>query len=83
MYTKCCYPLKALYMLQVNNAYTGVNAIISNLGKKFWEMPDDHWDVINEVGLRGHFMCSMRGARFASLIYSCSLVSFYAFSIAL
>ncbi len=49
--------------LQVNNAYTGVNTIISNMGKKFWEVPEDQWDIINGVGLRGHYFCTVKASR--------------------
>ncbi|XP_072107042.1 dehydrogenase/reductase SDR family member 1-like, partial [Mobula birostris] len=47
----------------VNNAYSGVQAIFENRRTKFWEMPPSVWDDINNVGLRGHYMCSVYGAR--------------------
>ncbi|XP_074090886.1 dehydrogenase/reductase SDR family member 1 [Macrotis lagotis] len=47
----------------VNNAYAGVQAIVSSLKKPFWECPASIWDDINNVGLRGHYLCSVYGAR--------------------
>ncbi|KAM6201785.1 dehydrogenase/reductase SDR family member 1 [Rhynchocyon petersi] len=47
----------------VNNAYAGVQAIINNRKKPFWEAPPSIWDDINNVGLRGHYLCSVYGAR--------------------
>jgi dehydrogenase/reductase SDR family protein 1 len=48
----------------VNNAYTGVNTIISNMGKKFWEVNEEQWDIINGVGLRGHYICTVKASRY-------------------
>ncbi|XP_041094684.1 dehydrogenase/reductase SDR family member 1-like [Polyodon spathula] len=47
----------------VNNAYAGVQTIFENMGKKFWEVPPSTWDDINDVGLRGHYICSVYAAR--------------------
>ncbi|XP_032260723.1 dehydrogenase/reductase SDR family member 1 [Phoca vitulina] len=47
----------------VNNAYAGVPAIMKNINKAFWEIPASIWDDINNVGLRGHYLCSVYGAR--------------------
>ncbi|XP_043914364.1 dehydrogenase/reductase SDR family member 1 [Protopterus annectens] len=47
----------------VNNAYGGVEAIFNNRKKKFWEMPASIWDDSNNVGLRGHYVCSVYAAR--------------------
>jgi len=48
----------------VNNAYAGVNQIFTSSGKKFYETdPFKTWDVINGVGLRGHYMCTTLGSR--------------------
>ncbi|XP_048477264.1 dehydrogenase/reductase SDR family member 1 isoform X2 [Rhincodon typus] len=47
----------------VNNAYGGVQAILNSQGKKFWEMPASFWDDINNVGLRGHYICSVYAAQ--------------------
>ncbi|XP_008067905.1 dehydrogenase/reductase SDR family member 1 [Carlito syrichta] len=47
----------------VNNAYAGVQAILNSRGKAFWETPASIWDDINNVGLRGHYLCSVYGAR--------------------
>lgn len=47
----------------VNNAYAGVQSILNNSNKSFWESPASIWDDINNVGLRGHYLCSVYGAR--------------------
>ncbi|XP_036127741.1 dehydrogenase/reductase SDR family member 1 [Molossus molossus] len=47
----------------VNNAYAGVQIIMDNHKKAFWESPASIWDDINNVGLRGHYLCSVYGAR--------------------
>lgn len=47
----------------VNNAYAGVQTIMDNFKKPFWECPASMWDDINNVGLRGHYLCSVYGAR--------------------
>ncbi|KAM5235662.1 dehydrogenase/reductase SDR family member 1 [Ctenodactylus gundi] len=46
----------------VNNAFAGVQAILNN-NKPFWEGPASFWDDINNAGLRGHYLCSVYGAR--------------------
>ena len=47
----------------VNNAYSAVNAIFSNMGVKFWETPVSMWDTVNAVGLRNHYICSVYACR--------------------
>jgi len=48
----------------VNNAYAAVNFIADNMGKPFWEAdPAYHWDIVNNVGLRNHFICTTHAAR--------------------
>jgi len=48
----------------VNNAYAGVNTIFTSTGKKFWETePVNTWDMINGVGLRGHYICTTLASR--------------------
>ncbi|XP_040825281.1 dehydrogenase/reductase SDR family member 1-like [Ochotona curzoniae] len=47
----------------VNNAYAGVQPILNCRNKAFWECPATIWDDINNVGLRGHYLCSVYGAR--------------------
>ncbi|KAJ8387638.1 hypothetical protein AAFF_G00151880 [Aldrovandia affinis] len=47
----------------VNNAYSGVQEIFDNMGKKFWETDPSIWDSINNTGLRGHYFCSVYAAR--------------------
>ncbi|KAM4853905.1 dehydrogenase/reductase SDR family member 1 [Thomomys bottae] len=47
----------------VNNAFAGVQTILNASSKSFWEVPDTVWDDINNAGLRGHYLCSVYGAR--------------------
>merc|ERR1712110_913521 len=48
----------------VNNAYAGVNTIFTNTGRKFWDTdPVNTWDMINGVGLRGHYICTTLASR--------------------
>ncbi|KAE9555789.1 hypothetical protein FO519_001003 [Halicephalobus sp. NKZ332] len=48
----------------VNNAYAGVPFIFTNTGKKFYEFdPEYSYDIINNVGLRNHYICSSYAAR--------------------
>ncbi|XP_051051623.1 dehydrogenase/reductase SDR family member 1 isoform X2 [Phodopus roborovskii] len=47
----------------VNNAFAGVQAILNTINQSFWEIPASIWDDINNVGLRGHYLCSVYGAR--------------------
>ena len=49
----------------VNNAYAAVKHIDDNIGKPFWEHGDPAygWDIVNNVGLRNHFICSTYAAR--------------------
>lgn len=48
----------------VNNAYAGVNMIMTNMGKSFWESnPFEVWDCINGVGLRNHYCCTTLASR--------------------
>jgi len=47
----------------VNNAYSAVNVITDNTGKKFWELDPSVWDDVNNVGLRNHYICSVYAAR--------------------
>ena len=47
----------------VNNAFSVVNELFSNLGVGFWEQPMSMWDDVNNVGLRNHYICSIYAAR--------------------
>ncbi|KAH7724967.1 Dehydrogenase/reductase SDR family member 1 [Aphelenchoides avenae] len=47
----------------VNNAYSAVVTLLSNLGKKFYELPVEIFDEVNNVGLRNHYVCSVYAAR--------------------
>ena len=47
----------------VNNAYSGVNAVMQNAEKMFYEQAPTIWDEINDVGLRNHYICTVHAAR--------------------
>ncbi|CAF2582195.1 unnamed protein product [Rotaria sp. Silwood2] len=47
----------------VNNAYKGVELLLMNSGKPFWETEPAMFDEINNVGLRNHYYCSVYAAR--------------------
>ncbi|XP_019629756.1 PREDICTED: dehydrogenase/reductase SDR family member 1-like [Branchiostoma belcheri] len=48
----------------VNNAYKAVGALTdSAAGKKFYLLPPEFWDDVNNVGLRNHYICSVYAAR--------------------
>ncbi|XP_041092831.1 dehydrogenase/reductase SDR family member 1-like isoform X2 [Polyodon spathula] len=55
-----------VYITGRNRATLGETAgetYFDNLGKTFWEMPPSVWDDMNNVGLRGHYICSVYAAR--------------------
>jgi len=47
----------------VNNAYAAVNHFLENSGKPFWEQEPNTWDIVNNVGLRNHYVCNVHAAR--------------------
>ncbi|GMT23503.1 hypothetical protein PFISCL1PPCAC_14800, partial [Pristionchus fissidentatus] len=49
----------------VNNAYAAVNAIFDSSSKrtKFYESEPEMWDLVNNVGLRNHYFCSVYASR--------------------
>ncbi|XP_022100924.1 dehydrogenase/reductase SDR family member 1-like [Acanthaster planci] len=47
----------------VNNAYSAISALLTTIGKTFWEMPVSMWDTINRVGLRGHYVATWHAAQ--------------------
>jgi len=47
----------------VNNAYAAVNTIATCMGVPFYEQPLSTWDTVNNVGLRNHYLCSVRAAK--------------------
>ncbi|KAH3696158.1 dehydrogenase/reductase SDR family member 1-like [Dreissena polymorpha] len=49
--------------LLVNNAYSAFHAVVNNIAVPFWELGDDVYDEINQVGLRNHYFCSVMAAR--------------------
>jgi dehydrogenase/reductase SDR family protein 1 len=51
----------------VNNAYAGVDMIFSGAKEKkmfYKDDPANQWDVINGVGLRNHFLCTVYASRY-------------------
>jgi len=47
----------------VNNCFAAVDAIGESTNQKFWEKPITHFDVVNNVGLRAHYIASVLGVR--------------------
>lgn len=47
----------------VNNAYSAVNVIADQMGVPFWEQPLSTWDVVNNVGLRNHYLCTVMASK--------------------
>ena len=53
----------------VNNAFAAVNAIFENSGKPFWTIdPAPMWDIVNNVGLRNHYLCTTYAARLVIIL---------------
>ncbi|XP_055333567.1 dehydrogenase/reductase SDR family member 1-like [Paramacrobiotus metropolitanus] len=46
----------------VNNAFSAVNSIMGTQGRPFWKLPPTFWDEVNNVGLRNHYICSVKAA---------------------
>lgn len=49
----------------VNNAYAAVTTLVGGIDKKkFWEKEPagEHWDIVNNVGLRNHYICTTKAA---------------------
>ncbi|KAF7254880.1 hypothetical protein EG68_09540 [Paragonimus skrjabini miyazakii] len=51
----------------VNNVYAAVPFLCANVGKAYYEIdcytPGEVWDVMNNVGLRNHYICSTLATR--------------------
>ncbi|XP_031572479.1 dehydrogenase/reductase SDR family member 1-like [Actinia tenebrosa] len=47
----------------VNNAYKGVQSIMDNVEKPFYEQPLEMWDEINNVGLRSNYVAAYYAAK--------------------
>lgn len=49
----------------VNNAFSAVPALYDAISKElnFWEQPPEFWDIVNNVGLRNHYICAVYAAR--------------------
>jgi len=47
----------------VNNAYSAVNVIGAQMGVPFYNQPMSTWDEVNNVGLRNHYLCTVRAAK--------------------
>lgn len=43
----------------VNNAFAAVSHLPKTMGKPFWEKGVETWDIVNNVGLRSHYVASM------------------------
>ena len=50
----------------VNNVFAGVKILRDSYGKPFWERDAQLWDLVNNVGLRSHYITSMLAARMMS-----------------
>ncbi len=49
----------------VNNAYAAVSILVKTSDKPFWDSPPaEMWDIVNNVGLRNHYICSVYAARY-------------------
>lgn len=52
----------------VNNAFAAVKFMLQNGGKPFWETPAvDMWDIVNKVGLRNHYLCTVYASRYVNV----------------
>ncbi|CAH8663248.1 unnamed protein product [Schistosoma rodhaini] len=51
----------------VNNAYSAVTFIQKNMGKPYYDItdrsPGEAWDVVNNTGLKNHYICSVLATR--------------------
>ncbi|CAH8624623.1 unnamed protein product [Schistosoma intercalatum] len=51
----------------VNNAYSAVTFLQKNMGKPYYEItdisPGEAWDVVNDTGLKNHYICSVLATR--------------------
>lgn len=47
----------------VNNAYSGLGETADHFAKLFWQTEPEYWDIINQVGLRSHYIASVHAAR--------------------
>uniref|UniRef100_A0A0N5A9D9 Dehydrogenase/reductase SDR family member 1 n=1 Tax=Syphacia muris TaxID=451379 RepID=A0A0N5A9D9_9BILA len=47
----------------VNNVFSASLELPNVIGKSFWEYGPQLWDMINDVGLRNHYYCSVYAAR--------------------
>ncbi|CAH8672543.1 unnamed protein product [Schistosoma rodhaini] len=51
----------------VNNAYSAVTFIQKNVGKPYYDItdrsPGEAWDVVNNTGLKNHYICSVLATR--------------------
>lgn len=47
----------------VNNVHSGIAGMAETAHRRFWEDGPETWDGMNRVGLRGHYVASVHGAR--------------------
>jgi len=63
LFERIAFEQKGQLDILVNNAYSAVTCILTNMHKKFFDLPEDVYDVCNDVGLKGHYMCSRLAAK--------------------
>ncbi len=52
----------------VNNAYAAISTLVETADKPSWDSPPaEMWDVVNNVGLRNHYICSVYAARYMTV----------------
>ncbi|XP_076820298.1 dehydrogenase/reductase SDR family member 1-like isoform X2 [Clavelina lepadiformis] len=49
--------------LLVNNAYAAISHVFGKSDVNFWDQDIAAWDLVNNVGLRNHYICSVYAAR--------------------
>uniref|UniRef100_A0A7E4UTE3 NAD(P)-binding protein n=1 Tax=Panagrellus redivivus TaxID=6233 RepID=A0A7E4UTE3_PANRE len=47
----------------VNNAYAAANLLVEQGDKRFYELEPEAWDIVNNVGLRNHYICAVYASR--------------------
>ncbi|CAD5217660.1 unnamed protein product [Bursaphelenchus xylophilus] len=47
----------------VNNAFAGVPYMLKYMHTKFFDLPEDIYDTLNNAGLKGHYWCARHAAK--------------------
>ncbi|KAI6198005.1 Dehydrogenase/reductase SDR family member 1 [Aphelenchoides besseyi] len=47
----------------VNNAFAAVTKMLKIMHTKFYELPEDIYDLVTGVGLKGHYICARHAAK--------------------